>query len=92
MAQAAPLSKISMFISSITMLVTQINSVMKLRAERRQAFRELNALTNYELNDIGICRAQIMSAVYDYDNFYADSIRDKPMEVNKKCARSNITC
>lgn len=72
-----------MFISSITMLVTQINNVMELRAKRRQAFRELSSLTNHELSDIGICRAQIMSVVYDHDNFYADSIRDNLVEESK---------
>jgi uncharacterized protein YjiS (DUF1127 family) len=36
---------------------------MKLRAERKAAYnrtvKELNQLTNFELNDIGICRGDI---------------------------------
>ena len=36
---------------------------MKLRAERRASYnrtvKELNQLTNFELNDIGICRGDI---------------------------------
>ena len=36
---------------------------MKLRAERRasykQTYKELSKLTNFELNDIGICRGDI---------------------------------
>lgn len=69
------------FFNKVTNVISEINKNMKLRAKRKQCYNELSALTTRELKDIGLCRADI-SAVAD-DSFCIDSIRAKPMEVNK---------
>lgn len=48
----------------------------------RKAFKELNNLTNRELNDIGISRGDIRAIVYQKESFYKDSKRTAPAEAN----------
>jgi uncharacterized protein YjiS (DUF1127 family) len=56
---------------------------MKLRRERRasynRTYKELSQLTNFELNDIGICRGDIHSIA----SGDSDMLRSKEVKANK---------
>ena len=56
-------------------LVSAANEYLAHRAKRKQSIKELSALSNRELNDIGLCRGDIWNVVND--NFYAESIRTR---------------
>lgn len=60
-------------------LVSAANEYLDHRAKRKQSYRELSALSNRELNDIGLCRGDIGAVVND--NFYKDSIRTREMKI-----------
>ena len=59
----------------IIKLVSAANEYLAKRAKRKQSIKELSALSNRELNDIGLCRGDIWNVVND--NFYAESIRSR---------------
>ena len=63
----------------IIKLVSAANEYLAKRAKRKQSIKELSALSNRELNDIGLCRGDIWNVVND--NFYADSIRNREMKI-----------
>ena len=49
-------------------MIEQLKLWINRRQVYRQTFRELNALTDYELNDLGLCRGMIndvaLEAIY----------------------------
>jgi len=67
--------------TSITKFFALVKVKLAERAKRMQSYRELNALSDRELNDIGLCRGDIHNVVND--NFYKDSIRIAETQPNK---------
>jgi uncharacterized protein YjiS (DUF1127 family) len=75
------LTAVSTVFTKIKALFTALDKFMVTRARQRRTLKELNSLTNRELNDIGITRGDIKSIAYG--NFYADSSRTMPLDANK---------
>lgn len=61
-------------ISGLFDLIKDINEKHKIRARQRHAYKQLSALSNRELNDIGLSRGDIYSVAFEKTSDYHTKI------------------
>lgn len=61
-------------ISELLTLIKDINEKLKIRARNRDAYNQLSALSNRELNDIGLSRGDIYSVAFEKTSDYHTKI------------------
>lgn len=67
------LSPASQFLNDLIDTIREYNRLRKIHAKARQTIKELNALSNRELNDIGIGRGDIHGIVYGDETLVRNS-------------------
>lgn len=79
-------SSASVFAYKVVTFFERIGAALKQRRERRETFKQLHSLTDYELNDIGIARGDIRSIANDTwkDNVKRDSMPHIQVNPNLK--------
>jgi|TARA_R110002167_G_scaffold122124_1_gene300568 uncharacterized protein YjiS (DUF1127 family) len=73
---------LSIFALKVVNAVINLINFFEKRSAARKAYRDLNSLSNRELNDIGISRCDIYNVTYGDLEVFAKDSRHTKVEVN----------